>query len=196
MNRADTRGAQHFYALVCRSFQQFIINRLTSIHDCVNILSCLNKIKSRLVSTVIICRDDHLSTKIDRETMYIRTRRRDKHHARTIIVRKNKRPLYSPCGNNHLLCAHAPESLTQPGLLGVPFDDRQHIVIVVSCNRTVGESANIGPTVHFCGYSLNPLHCGLSVNLSRCTEQPASGLTLIIHKQNPGTTFTGNQSGG
>ena len=196
MNRADTRGAQHFYALVCRSFQQFIINRLTSIHDCVNILPCLNKIKSRLVSTVIICRDDDLSTKIDCETMYICTRRRDKHHARTIIVRKNKRPLYSPCGNNHLLCADAPKSLTQPGLLRVPFDDRQHIVIVVSCNRTVGESANIGPTIHFCSYSLSPLRCGLPVNLGRFTKQPSSGLTLIIHKQDPGTTFTGNQSSG
>ncbi len=195
MNRANTRGTQHFYALVCRSFQQFTINRLTSIHDCVNILPCLNKIKSRLVSAVIICRDDDLSTKIDCETMYICTRRRDKHHARTIIVRKNKRPLYSPCGNNHLLCAYTPKSLTQPGLLGVSFDDRQHIVIVVSCNRTVGKSANIGPTVHFCCYSLSPVHCGLPVNLSRFTKQPSSRLTLIIHKQDPGTTFTSNQSG-
>ena len=196
MNRADTRGAQHFYALVCRSFQQFIINRLTSIHDCVNILSCLNKIESSLVGAIVICRDNDLSTKINSETLYIRTCCRDEHHARTIIVRKNKRPLYCPCGNDHLLCTHAPKSLTQPGLFRIPFDDRQHIVIVVSCNRTVGKSTNIGQTVHFCGDMLNPVHCGLPVNLRRLTEQPSSRLTLIIHDQNPGTAFTGNQSGG
>ena len=155
-----------------------------------DILPDIYKVKSRRVCTVVICSDHDSPTKIDSVSVCICTRSGDEHSSGTIIVWKNKRSLDGPGSDNHLFRTNAPESLPQPGLLRVSFDNRQHIVIVVACNRAVRESANIGQTIHLSGNTLNPLERGATINLSRFTKQSSPRPNLIVHNHHLRSAFT------